>query len=429
MRTGSDCARSKVAAHAPATVLTALLLLVGVGAGTASARVATSPSRRLAETAALEPPSGFIGAQTTRSGATFAGSIRTETSLTECVFEWGITTAYEHSLPCSEEKPEKGALLVVAPPISGLAEATEYHLTLVAANAAGSTRFEDQYFETRPHLHGIVEYGLCERLTKLTTPKKGEGSGCPTNETTNEKVVGKEHWHPGPEGECFASKKGKYTDSSCLKLHVKKGEKGAFERRSCFGDEGGCGHYTSTAANVTLATPGLGYTLVCTTAARSGAITGARLGEDHTTLTGCAVGGSSCESVAPNGDPSGQTGTIAVNALDTRPVNNEGTALTEFLPAEHQPYWFEADCEGLLLRASGSPSAESRLRTEAPTTEGWTDFSENKGGAKDGPRSEQELLAEASDDGGATWTAASPSLLTALFIDTFAAPIQLAEVR
>ncbi len=408
-------------------MLAVILLLAGVGAGSAAARVPMRAARRVAGTAALAPPSGFdYEAVTTRSGATFAARVTSETSLTECVFEWGATTAYEHAVPCSEETPTEGALIVSADPVGGLGEATGYHFTLVVANAAGSTRFDDQPFETRPHLHGIVEYGLCGRLTAKTTPKNGEGTGCPTMETANPKRLSKYEWQPGPEDQCFATKRGRYTDPGCLTLHGKK-EHGAFERRPCFGDEGGCGHYTSTAAEVTLATPGLGYTLVCAAATRSGAITGPRSGEDHMTLKGCAVGGSACRSVAPNGDPSGEAGTVAVNAFDTRPVSDEGIALTEFVPAEHQPYWFEADCEGLLLRVSGSPSARSQMKTEAPTTEGSTDFMENEGGAKDGPRGEQELLTEASEDGGATWTVASPSLLTAHFTDTFVAAIQLVE--
>jgi hypothetical protein len=68
-------------------------------------------------------------------------------TLTECEFEYGTSTAYGQSAPCSPA-PSGGSPVAVTAQLSGLAANTEYHYRLVAANSNGSVEGRDAAFTT-----------------------------------------------------------------------------------------------------------------------------------------------------------------------------------------------------------------------------------------------------------------------------------------
>jgi hypothetical protein len=95
-----------------------------------------------------------------QTGATLNGEIVANgEELTECVFEYGLTTAYGETAPCAESFAEIGTgKAKVHAEISGLQEEDVYHYRLVVANANGSAdpQGEDMTFQTisRPELLG-----------------------------------------------------------------------------------------------------------------------------------------------------------------------------------------------------------------------------------------------------------------------------------
>jgi hypothetical protein len=67
--------------------------------------------------------------------------------VTGCVFEYGITTFYGQTAPCSPPPPYASGT-AVSGALSGLTRGTAYHFRLKATNASGATVGEDQTFTT-----------------------------------------------------------------------------------------------------------------------------------------------------------------------------------------------------------------------------------------------------------------------------------------
>ncbi|HEY8808436.1 MAG TPA: hypothetical protein VIM28_00315 [Solirubrobacterales bacterium] len=101
------------------------------------------------------------------------------TEVTECKFEYGLTSAYGATKPCAESAAEIGtASAKVHADLSGLAPETVYHYRLLVANAngAGDPQGKDQTFQTigKPQLLGewAEGVGLHEaRIKALINPQ------------------------------------------------------------------------------------------------------------------------------------------------------------------------------------------------------------------------------------------------------------------
>jgi hypothetical protein len=119
-------------------VVVGALTLASLGATASSAAAVGEPT---VETKAASPVAP--------TSATLNGSVNPNGSeVTECKFEYGTTTAYGSSAPCSPEKPAGGSPVSVSAAISGLAEGTTYHFKLVAKNAGGPAETGDATFKT-----------------------------------------------------------------------------------------------------------------------------------------------------------------------------------------------------------------------------------------------------------------------------------------
>lgn len=103
--------------------------------------------------------------------------------LDECNFEWGLTVAYGHTVPCTESLGEIGSGSVAKPvhaAISGLGLGNEYHFRIAASNENGPAESEDMTFTTLgPQVHA-------ESFAEVTdTSVKLEGLINPNNEATS----------------------------------------------------------------------------------------------------------------------------------------------------------------------------------------------------------------------------------------------------
>ncbi len=68
--------------------------------------------------------------------------------VTSCVFEYGTSTAYGQSEPCSPNPGSGGGPLMVTGQLKGLKRLTKYHFRLSVSNANGSNRGQDHTFVT-----------------------------------------------------------------------------------------------------------------------------------------------------------------------------------------------------------------------------------------------------------------------------------------
>jgi len=197
---------------------------------------------------------------------------------------------------------------------------------------------------------------------------------------------------------CVAKKKGKYTSGTCTVL-AKPG-KGKFEKVA--GPK-----FTASTGEAVLTTPDLGSGAVkCKASTTAGELTGAQTDQERVTFTGCEFEGLPCESAGENSTPSGKSGVIITNLLDSKLIDHgekglsggepaTGEVWDELISSEHTPYQAEFNCAGVVfLRSSGSISGvytagsvnklsttsellfekgegEQDLGTEALTESGW----------------------------------------------------------
>jgi hypothetical protein len=169
--------------------------------------------------------------------------------------------------------------------------------------------------------------------------------------------------------ECEAVKKGEYTNSACTTKAAKKG-KGKFEKTKGRG-------YTSTGGKAELATPDFGSgKVICDANTDVGEYTGntGKTDVDRVTFTGCSFEGLPCQSAGPNSEPSGKSGVIITDLLDSRLVDNPetiaflnaetnttetkgpavGEVWEELKGSQHANYSSEFECGGVVfLRTTG----------------------------------------------------------------------------
>ena len=110
------------------------------GTGTSSDATFTTPPNAPAVTTG-----DATGISTT--GATLGGSVNAQGADTTCVIEYGPTTSYGSSAPCSPT-PTGSSAVAVSAAISGLTPGTQYHYRVSARNAGGSASGADKTFTT-----------------------------------------------------------------------------------------------------------------------------------------------------------------------------------------------------------------------------------------------------------------------------------------
>jgi ABC-type phosphate transport system substrate-binding protein len=83
--------------------------------------------------------------------ATLVASVNPNAAgVTDCHFEYGSTTSYGRTAPCTPSSPGSGeAPVEVSAPVTSLVGQTVYHMRVVATNSFGSSYGEDRQFATR----------------------------------------------------------------------------------------------------------------------------------------------------------------------------------------------------------------------------------------------------------------------------------------
>jgi hypothetical protein len=205
---------------------------------------------------------------------------------------------------------------------------------------------------------------------------------------------------------CVAKKKGVYENSSCTTVDPKKG-KGKYEKVA--GPK-----VTASTGEAVLTTPDLGSGAVkCKASTTTGEITGAKTDSERVTFTGCEFETLPCESAGANSTPSGKSGVIITNLLDSKLIDHgekgpsglepaTGEVWDSLTSSEHEPYQAEFNCAGVVfLRSSGTISgvytagSVNKLSTSATEL-----FEKGKG--------EQDLGTEAIEEKG-NWVGPFPS--------------------
>ncbi len=316
-----------------------------------------------------------------------------------CHFEYGTSTSYGTSVPCSWRV---GSGFSVYAPLTGLSEGTAYHYRVASTNTLGTSYGADETFTT---LTGSPEYGQCVaqkggNYLDGNCQSVAEKKGVPDHK-------GKYEWAPGPSATCVAQKKGEYTDAGCTSKSAKP-RKGSYEKTA--GPV-----YSATTGPVTLETAALGVSKVtCVAGTGAGEVTGTSTGTERFTFTGCEASGKKCTSEGPDATPSGKAGTIVTNLLRTRllgPV--AGQVWTQLASSEHEPYVAEFGCEGALYRITGSLAGLQGGDVGVSGTASTTRFS-----LEEGKEAEQALFTALSETKGKSWSAPESSTLVMLASNT-----------
>jgi hypothetical protein len=85
----------------------------------------------------------------TQTSATLNASVNPNgAEVSECRFEWGATSAYGQSVPCSSPPGSGTSPVAVSASLSGLSANTTYHFRISATNAGGTSKGSDQALKT-----------------------------------------------------------------------------------------------------------------------------------------------------------------------------------------------------------------------------------------------------------------------------------------
>jgi phosphodiesterase/alkaline phosphatase D-like protein len=117
-------------------------------------------------------PTGVEATEATLRGSVDANGVQ----VTACVFEYGTTTAYGSTAPCSPAPGSAGEAVKVAATVSGLLPLTSYHYRIVAENSLGRGTGGDQMLTTPPARAPTLE---------LTAPNPLTSSSATLNGTVN----------------------------------------------------------------------------------------------------------------------------------------------------------------------------------------------------------------------------------------------------
>ncbi len=130
-----------------------------------------------------------------QTGAVLHGSVNPEgAALSDCHFDYGTSTAYGASVPCSSVPPAGSNAVEVSASLSGLTPNSTYHVRLVASNPGGTSLGADRTFLTA---EALPELGRCTKTPAEGTEKLHHGrysdAGCTL---ASEASTGEYEWAP-----------------------------------------------------------------------------------------------------------------------------------------------------------------------------------------------------------------------------------------
>ena len=104
--------------------------------------------------------------------------------VSECKLEYGTTTAYGSSAPCTPSPGSGSSPVAVSAAVTGLTANTTYHFRISATNAGGTSNGSDQTFKTLPNPPTVVTEAASSitqttaTLNATVNPNGGEVSEC-----------------------------------------------------------------------------------------------------------------------------------------------------------------------------------------------------------------------------------------------------------
>ena len=91
----------------------------------------------------------LAASEVTSSSATLNAKVNPKgTQVSECVIEYGTTTSYGLSMPCSPSPGSGSTGVYVSAEVTSLTPDKTYHFRVVASNASGTTKGLDHTFKT-----------------------------------------------------------------------------------------------------------------------------------------------------------------------------------------------------------------------------------------------------------------------------------------
>jgi hypothetical protein len=103
-----------------------------------------------------------VASSVSTSSATLNGTVNPNRgAVSECEFEYGTSTAYGSTVPCSPSPGSGNSPVTVSASITGLSTTTTYYYRLLATNAGGSSVGAGQTFTA---LNGAPEFGFCVKV-------------------------------------------------------------------------------------------------------------------------------------------------------------------------------------------------------------------------------------------------------------------------
>jgi phosphodiesterase/alkaline phosphatase D-like protein len=111
--------------------------------------------------------------------------------VSDCHFEYGPTTSYGGTAPCSPAPGSGTSQIAVTGAVKGLSPDTIYHYRIAATNGGGTSYGAEQSFKTWP----VLEVGRCVKPSGLATGRYHEG-GC--IEPSAGEDTGAYEWQPWP---------------------------------------------------------------------------------------------------------------------------------------------------------------------------------------------------------------------------------------
>jgi sugar lactone lactonase YvrE len=171
---------------------TSITAVAPAGTGTVDITVETSAGTSLTSSAdrySFIQPAPTVGVcvvpEPTQTTATLCATVNPNGGeVSGCEFEFGPTTAYGLSVPCTPSPGSGTSPVTVTATISGLTPNTIYHFRVVATNAGGVSHGSDLSVKTLPNPPTVVT-GTASSITSSSAtlnatvnPNGGEVSGC-----------------------------------------------------------------------------------------------------------------------------------------------------------------------------------------------------------------------------------------------------------
>jgi phosphodiesterase/alkaline phosphatase D-like protein len=136
---------------------------IGEGADETVKTLPNAPTVKTEAASSIGPTAAILNASVNPNGGNVGG----------CELEYGTTTAYGSSAPCSPSPGSGESAVAVSAAVGDLSSSTTYHFKVVANNAGGKSEGEDKTLTTLPAATPIVATTAASSLTRTLAGLNG----------------------------------------------------------------------------------------------------------------------------------------------------------------------------------------------------------------------------------------------------------------